>query len=34
MKKYGKAGQAADDNIIKYMLIACLIAKATNTHSK
>lgn len=34
MKKYGTAGQAADNNIIQCMLTACLISKATNRHSE
>ena len=34
MGKYGIAGQATDDNIIRHMRISCWIAKATDTHSK
>ena len=33
-KKYGRAGQATDDNIIRRMRIACWIPKATDTHSE
>jgi hypothetical protein len=32
--KYCIAGQAADDNIIRHMRIACWVPKATNTHSE
>jgi hypothetical protein len=32
MEKYGTAGQDADDNIIRRMLFACWITKATDTH--
>ena len=32
--KYGRAGQATDDNIIRRMRIACWLIKATNTNSK
>ena len=34
MGKYGTAGQATDDNIIRCVHIACWIPKATNTHSE
>jgi len=34
MKKYGRARQATDDNIIWHMHIACLLTKATDTHSE
>ena len=34
MEKCGTAGEAADDNISKRMLIACWITRATNTHSE
>jgi hypothetical protein len=33
MEKYGRAGQATDDNIIGRMRIACWITEATDTHS-
>ena len=33
-KKYGTAGQATDENIIRRMRIACWITKSTNTHSE
>ena len=32
MEKYGTAGQATDDNIIRRMRFACWITKATDTH--
>jgi hypothetical protein len=32
--KYGRAGQATDDNIIRRMRFACWITKAADTHSK
>jgi hypothetical protein len=32
--KYGRAGQATDDNIIRHMHFACRITKATDTHSE
>jgi hypothetical protein len=34
MGKYGTAGQATDDSIIRRMGIACWISKATNTPSE
>jgi hypothetical protein len=34
VEKYGRAGQATDDNIIRRMLFACWITKATDTHSE
>jgi hypothetical protein len=34
VEKYGKAGQATDDNIIRRMRFACWITKATETHSE
>ena len=34
MKKYRRAGQATEDNIIRHMHIACWITKATDTHSE
>jgi hypothetical protein len=34
MEKYGTAGQATDDNIIRRMRLACWITKATDTHSQ
>jgi len=33
LEKYGRAGQATDDNLIQSMRIACWITKATNTRS-
>ena len=33
MEKYGTAGQATDDNIIRRMRFACWITKATDTHT-
>jgi hypothetical protein len=33
-RKYGRAGQATDDNIIQRMRIVCWITKTTNTHSE
>ena len=33
-KKYGKDGQATDDNIILRMRFACWITKVTDTHSE
>jgi hypothetical protein len=33
-KKYGRARQATDDNIIRRMRFACWITKATDTHSE
>ena len=32
MEKYGRDGQATDDNIIKRMRISCRMTKATDTH--
>jgi endonuclease III len=34
VEKYGRAGQATDDNVIRHMRIACWITKATDTHSE
>ena len=34
MEKYGTAGQATDDNIIRRMRFARWSMKATNTHSE
>jgi len=34
VKKYGRAGRATDDNMIRRMLTACWIPKATNQHSE
>jgi hypothetical protein len=36
MEKYGAARQTKDDNIglIRRMRFACLVTKATNTHSE
>jgi len=31
--KYGRAGQATDDSIVRRMRIACCTTRATNTHS-
>jgi len=33
MEKYGRAGQATDDGIIRRTFCACRIPKATDTHS-
>ena len=33
-EKYGRAGQATDDSIIKCMRFAFWIPKATDTHSR
>jgi hypothetical protein len=32
--KYGRVGQATDDNIIQHMCFACWITKATDTHAE
>jgi hypothetical protein len=32
--KYGRAGQATDENIIRRMCIACRVNRATNMHSE
>jgi hypothetical protein len=34
VEKYGRTGQATDDNIIRCMRFACWITKATDTHSE
>jgi hypothetical protein len=34
VEKYGTAGQATDDNIIRRMRFACWITKATDTYSE
>jgi hypothetical protein len=34
MEKYGTAGQATDDNMIRRMHFAYWITKATDTHSE
>ena len=34
MEKYGRAGQAAENNIIRRMRFACWITKATGAHSE
>ena len=34
MGKYGRAGQATDENIIRRMCIACRVNRATNMHSE
>jgi hypothetical protein len=34
VEKYGRAGQATDDNIIRRMRFACWITKATNTQAE
>ena len=33
-KKYGRAGQATDDNIIQRMRFACWVTRPTDTHSE
>ena len=32
VEKYGTAGQAADDNIVRSTRVSCWITKATDTH--
>jgi hypothetical protein len=34
VEKYGTAGQATDDNIMRRMRFECRTTKATNTHSE
>jgi hypothetical protein len=34
VEKYGIAGQAADDDIIRRMRFACCVTKATDAHSE
>jgi len=34
VEKYGRAGQATEDNITRHMPFACRINKATDTHSE
>jgi len=34
VEKYGTAGQATDDNIMRRMRFACRTTKATNTHTE
>jgi hypothetical protein len=34
MEKYGRAGQATDDNTIRRIRFSCFITKATNTHTE
>jgi hypothetical protein len=34
VEKYGRAGQATDDNITRCFRIACWLTKATDTHSE
>jgi hypothetical protein len=34
VEKYGTAGQATDDNIIRRIRFACRITKDTDTHSE
>jgi hypothetical protein len=34
VEKYGRAGQATDDDILRHMCTACWITKATDTHSE
>ena len=34
MEKYGRAGQATDDNIMLRMRFTCWVTKATDTHSE
>ena len=33
-EKYGRAGRATDDNIIRRMRFACGVTKAADTHSE
>jgi hypothetical protein len=33
VEKYGRTGQATDDNIMRRMRFACCVTKATDTHS-
>jgi hypothetical protein len=33
VEKYGRAGQATDDNITRRMRFACWMTKVTDTHS-
>jgi hypothetical protein len=33
-EKYGRAGQATDDNMIHRMRFTCWVTKATNTQSR
>jgi hypothetical protein len=33
-RKYGRAGQATDDNIIRRMRIACRVTKGTDAHTE
>jgi hypothetical protein len=34
VRKYGTAGQATDDNIIRRMRFPCWVTKTTDTHSE
>jgi len=34
VEKYGRAGQAADNILIRHIHFACWIAKVTDTHSE
>jgi hypothetical protein len=34
VEKYGRAGQATDDNIIRRMRFACWLTKATDTQAE
>ena len=34
VEKYGTAGKATDDNIIRHMRFACWVTKATNKRSE
>jgi len=34
VEKFGTAGEATDDNVIRSMSFACWIPKATNTHKE
>jgi hypothetical protein len=34
VEKYGRAGQATDESIIRRMRVACWIVKSTDTHSE
>ena len=34
VEKYGTAGQATDDNIVRCMRVGCWIFETTDTHSE
>jgi len=34
VEKYGRARQATDENVMKFMHFACFKTKATNSHSE